>query len=791
MRRLKIKIPVFLQAVLVVAAAYLIFKYAFPPLMPKALTIQFMIITVIGVLLYFSYDDDRWEAFKRPVRAVLGDDRMWAVRWGLLLLIPGLIAYNIYDVIKPSAEAPVELRQVHPAPPSTLRVYNKTYNLTTLENPVRAKILMQLKANPEQAWDTYNGTVQEGERIYSRNCQYCHGDLLNGQGIYANGFNPVPANFRDVGTIAQLQEAYLFWRITTGGPGLPREGTPWNSAMPVWHEMLSEEEVWQVITFLYDRVGQVPRMWDPDVSKSVANMNNQIQQKYANLSGNELYQFHCAVCHGEKGAGDGPAAKFLYPKPRNFTIGLYKYKTTPFDVSQPTDDDLLKTIREGLPGTAMPAWKTLLSDEQIHSLIPVVKGLDTVGIWAPEDASDKDFDEEGYYQGDALSFTEHAGIDNQIPFSDESVTKGRQLFVDTCAQCHGEQGHGNPAVDKRLKDEWGDRIWPRDLAKPWTWRFTEAADNAEQTIRNIFVRLSVGIPGTPMKPHADTVDEEERWHIANYVYTLRNTHPPLSDQPFIQGSRIDAPLPDTVDDPQWDLTASTTLRLVPNIIKEQRLFKPLNDAITLRVLYNDTDIAFLLELDDRTYSRPGDPDAEQTQDKALELHPDAFAIQLPYDDAFSTTPVVEKPMFRHGDGKHPTTIWYWNAGSVEPQVAPQTMILDARGVDKKLQPRAGDNSVTTAAEWISGRWRILMKRARDPDNSKDIRFTEGRYIPVSFANWDGSNGEIGSRHTLSSWYWLLLPTRVNKTYVYGLPSGIGLVVFLAGLVLIRSQRPKK
>ena len=74
--------------------------------------------------------------------------------------------------------------------------------------------------------------------------------------------NPPPANFLDPGTIAMLQEAYLFWRIAKGGPGLPRESTPWNSVMPAWEDRLTEEETWQVIMYLYEATGQQPRRWE-------------------------------------------------------------------------------------------------------------------------------------------------------------------------------------------------------------------------------------------------------------------------------------------------------------------------------------------------------------------------------------------------------------------------------------------------------------------------------------------------------------------------------------------------
>ena len=82
---------------------------------------------------------------------------------------------------------------------------------------------------------------------------------MAGDGMYAHGLNPIPTNFTDPGTIPQLQESFLFWRIAKGGPGLPGEGGPWDSAMPAWEKFLTEEEIWDVILFLYDHTGFRPR----------------------------------------------------------------------------------------------------------------------------------------------------------------------------------------------------------------------------------------------------------------------------------------------------------------------------------------------------------------------------------------------------------------------------------------------------------------------------------------------------------------------------------------------------
>jgi mono/diheme cytochrome c family protein len=134
-----------------------------------------------------------------------------------------------------------------------VKAFDKRFNLLTLENPYRKLE----KEDPEK----FAELVAEGAEVYIRNCQYCHGDKLDGAGPYAAGLNPMPMDFQDIGTIAQLQESFVFWRIATGGPGLPKEGAPWLSSMPVWQDMLTEEEIWKVILFLYDYTGHRPRSW--------------------------------------------------------------------------------------------------------------------------------------------------------------------------------------------------------------------------------------------------------------------------------------------------------------------------------------------------------------------------------------------------------------------------------------------------------------------------------------------------------------------------------------------------
>ena len=251
------KLPKLLQAVLVVFGIYLGFKLVFNvalgQLIPSSLLTMYMFFVIVATLLVTTATEEGAQEMAGPIKALVEDPSKTTIRNIVFVIVPLFAAWMAYSNLRPSFEAPVELRTIHPAPPSSLKAYGKSYDLMKLENPFRKF----QKEDPEK----FKVLVKEGGDVYYKNCHYCHGDKLDGQGQYAQGFNPLPLNFQDVGTIAQLQESYLFWRIATGGPGLPKEATPWLSAMPVWKDFLTEDEIWKVILFLYDYTGQAPRSW--------------------------------------------------------------------------------------------------------------------------------------------------------------------------------------------------------------------------------------------------------------------------------------------------------------------------------------------------------------------------------------------------------------------------------------------------------------------------------------------------------------------------------------------------
>lgn len=230
---------------------YLVLRHAFVTPIPSSVVHLYLGITTLALAAYVTSSQRRREDFAAPVVAVATEPRLRPVLAAILVLLPALAAGSAWLDSRVSLEAPAFGRTVHPAPPTSITVHDTSIDLVRGRNPLRALE----ETNPEG----FRTHVENGRRTYYRNCFFCHGDALAGDGMFAHGLNPIPTNFTDKGTIAQLQENFLFWRISKGGPGLPAEGGPWDSAMPAWENFLSEEEIWEVTLFLYDFTGQRPR----------------------------------------------------------------------------------------------------------------------------------------------------------------------------------------------------------------------------------------------------------------------------------------------------------------------------------------------------------------------------------------------------------------------------------------------------------------------------------------------------------------------------------------------------
>ncbi len=233
------------------AGIYALLRFAFVVPIPASVISIYMGITLLALTAYVTSAARRREEFLAPLDALVNDPGRRTLLLVVLVALPLAMAFRAYAATKVKVESPAFGRTVHPAPPDSIQVHDKTIDLMKAHNPYRALE----KTDPA----AFRAHLANGKRTYYRNCVFCHGDALAGDGMYAHGLNPIPTNFTDKGTIPMLQESFLFWRISKGGPGLPEEGGPWDSAMPQWEKFLSEDEIWDVILFVYDQTGYRPR----------------------------------------------------------------------------------------------------------------------------------------------------------------------------------------------------------------------------------------------------------------------------------------------------------------------------------------------------------------------------------------------------------------------------------------------------------------------------------------------------------------------------------------------------
>ncbi len=254
---LLIALRVFKAGLLAWAAAWMLAIYAtlaygFTIPIPASVIFMYMGITVLALGAYVVSSRERWASFSRPLLRLMLEKRYQPLLALVVLAVPAIAAARVYQSMTAPIQPPYFSRTVHPAPPSEpITVHEQEFDLNAVSNPFR-----ELEHGDTEAFRVH---VENGRRVYYQNCVFCHGDNMLGDGLFAYGLNPIPTNFRDSGTIAMLQEGFLFWRIAKGGPGMPEGGGPWESAMPAWDKFLSVDEMWEVILFLYDYTEQRPR----------------------------------------------------------------------------------------------------------------------------------------------------------------------------------------------------------------------------------------------------------------------------------------------------------------------------------------------------------------------------------------------------------------------------------------------------------------------------------------------------------------------------------------------------
>ena len=213
------RIPRLLQAVLVVVLVYggaeFLFTYVLRQPIPSSLMTMYMFFVIAGVFMVFTYTEESAQAMVAPIKALVEDPSKKWIRNAVFVVVPLVAGAYTFDRLQPSFEAPLELRSIHPAPPSSVKIFGKRFDLTKLENPYRKLE----KEDPEK----FRGLVAEGASVYIQNCQYCHGDKLDGNGPYARGLNPVPLNFRTWAPSPSCRSRFFSGASPPGAPGCRRK----------------------------------------------------------------------------------------------------------------------------------------------------------------------------------------------------------------------------------------------------------------------------------------------------------------------------------------------------------------------------------------------------------------------------------------------------------------------------------------------------------------------------------------------------------------------------------------
>lgn len=322
----------------------------------------------------------------------------------------------------------------------------------------------------------------------------------------------------------------------------------------------------------------------PEIELIDAGLQVAINPNHLLIQGRALYDHHCLHCHGVTGDGNGPTAKWMIPKPRDYRRGIFKFTSTG-PQNKISTDDLKHIIVEGIPGTYMASFK-MLSEQELDLLVEYVKYLTLrgvaerklgveVGIDFAQSVLDDELEEiedpaekkeitkefkadwEEFLKSDYLEIDLFGLLDladeweqiqgegellfPSVPRTDPngpsaadssktSIENGRILYLGNtaqCASCHGDAGKGDGFQTRQLqKKPDGSQYELPGLYDTWG-NPSKPRDLTRDIYRggrrpvDVFRRIYCGIKGTAMPVFGGKgLTDEQIWDVVNYIMAI-------------------------------------------------------------------------------------------------------------------------------------------------------------------------------------------------------------------------------------------------------------------------------
>ena len=459
--------------------------------------------------------------------------------------------------------------------------------------------------------------------------------------------------------------------------------------------------------------------------------------------GRNIYLHMCAFCHGEDGNGGGIATDYLYPWPRDFRKGIFKFRSTPTGTLV-RDEDIYRTITLGVAGTAMPAWGDALSPEDTWALVNLIKSFS------------KRFRKEA--PGQAIKI-------EPVASTPERIARGKELFFQNkCNDCHGDSGKGDGRLADSLIDAWRHAVFVHDITNPNHFK-------AGRQPEAIYRTISTGLDGTPMESYSH-LPEQDRWALVHFIRSrFSKDFQKAEFETDIYSKYVSFELDTDPYSPVWKDVASTNLVLRPLSARRDAV-----EVINFASVNNGDVIVIRLKWKDATK----DGFVENRSD----VYTDGAAVQLALGAVTLHTHGHNEPFFGMGNRGKPVNIWHWRAGLEETLEAsedseylggvdmdalifggimfnPVTRLLSTaqNSVDElnaegfgTITPQLPEfQNVEGAGEWQDGEWTVVFLRTLESQGKWDAVLKIDAPVLVPFAVWDGVKDDRNCRKVITVW----------------------------------------